>query len=162
MPRKFAILFGKQAPSRSTVFKWYGKFRAGRRSFDDDVRCGPSATAVTPANVIRARQLMKENPRVTYLELQHTLDISSGSVFIMLHEHLQYSSVSPDGYPVICLTSRKRQGWNGASTCCQSLLEVGEIGSRISSQVMKHGFTAMTSKPSNSRTHGSFPTKIPL
>ena len=48
-----------------------------------------AATAVTPANVIRARQLIKENPRVTYLELQHSLDISSESVFLILHERLQ-------------------------------------------------------------------------
>ena len=84
-----AYCFGKQAPSHSTVFKWYGEFGAGRQSLDDDVRCGPPATAVTPANVIRARQLIKENPGATYLELQHSLDISSGSVFTILHEHLQ-------------------------------------------------------------------------
>ena len=84
-----AYCFGKQAPSRSTVFKWYGEFRAGRRSLNDDVRCGAPATAVTPENVIRARQLIKENPRITYVELQHSLGVLSGSVNTILHEHLQ-------------------------------------------------------------------------
>ena len=66
-------LFGKNAPSRTQVFVWFGEFRRGRRSFDDERRCGTPATAVTVANIEPAEKLIRVEPRVTTREFQQSL-----------------------------------------------------------------------------------------
>ena len=43
--------FGKNAASKPQVCFWFGEFRRGRRSFDDEHQCDTSANAVTVTNI---------------------------------------------------------------------------------------------------------------
>ena len=49
--------FGKNVPLRTQVFFWFGEFRRGRRSFDDESRCGTLATTVTVTNIEAAKMV---------------------------------------------------------------------------------------------------------
>lgn len=80
--------FGDQAPSKATVFRWYRHFLSGQTNIEDDDRCGRPPTSVTPENISKVRSMIKEDGRVTYVEIQDMLKISSGSVNIILHQHL--------------------------------------------------------------------------
>ena len=45
------FLFGDYAPSYSIVKNWFNEFNCGRRSLKDEVREGPTKTAVVPENI---------------------------------------------------------------------------------------------------------------
>ena len=57
----------------------------------EDNRCGHPVTAVTVENVVKAKSLIKEDPRIIHEEIQHALGISSGSVNQILRDHLGVS-----------------------------------------------------------------------
>ena len=58
-------LFGKNASLKTHVFFLFDELRRGRRSFDDDHRCGTPATAVTVTNIEVAEKIIRVEPRVT-------------------------------------------------------------------------------------------------
>lgn len=45
------VVFGEEAPSKTTVYRWYSEFQRGRSSLCDDPREGRPKTAVTQENV---------------------------------------------------------------------------------------------------------------
>ena len=69
------VTFGKQVPSRATVFNWYCKFRMGTASFQDETQAGAPITAATVENNEAARNLIKNNVRITTDKIQDTLGI---------------------------------------------------------------------------------------
>ncbi|XP_026323320.1 protein GVQW3-like [Hyposmocoma kahamanoa] len=76
------------APSRATVFRWFKEFKIGRTNLEDDLRGGRPETAVTAENVWKSEMLVREDPRITYTNIEKILGISSGSVNTILHQHL--------------------------------------------------------------------------
>ena len=70
--------FGDQSSSKATVFRWFKQFMSGARTLEDDDRCGRTATTVTPENVSRVESLIKKDPKMTYIEIQDIMMISSG------------------------------------------------------------------------------------
>lgn len=85
--------FGEQAPSRATVYNWFNEFQRGRFSLSDDERSGRPLTAVTAENIERVRNMVRNDDRVTFEEIQESLGIGSSSVFTILHTHLKVSKV---------------------------------------------------------------------
>ena len=80
--------FGKQAPSKACVCKWYKEFKLGRKTLADDPRQGRPLSAVTPANVAAVKRLIREDPRITHRQIQDTLGIGTAAVDVILHKHL--------------------------------------------------------------------------
>jgi histone-lysine N-methyltransferase SETMAR len=85
--------FPDQAPSQATVFAWFAEFRRGRQSLKDDARTGRPSEACTPDMVERAREIINEDRRITYEQIQQELHISSGSINSILHDHLHLKKV---------------------------------------------------------------------
>ena len=60
----------------------------GGQTLEDDNRCGRPVTIFTVNNVVKAKSLIKEDPRMTRVEIQDALGISSGSVNQIINDHL--------------------------------------------------------------------------
>ena len=88
--------FGDQSPSKVFVFRWFRQFMSGARTLGDDDRCGQMATTVTPENVSGVESLIKKDPKMTYTEIQDSVEILSGNLTRILH---------------YCLGVRKRARW---------------------------------------------------
>ncbi|TND00015.1 MAG: mariner transposase [Bacteroidetes bacterium] len=84
---------GVDAPSKTTICRWYNEFKRGRKSCEDDPRSGRPSTSVTDENIDAVRELVKDNRRITYKEIKATLGISSSAVRTILHERLGFRKV---------------------------------------------------------------------
>ncbi|XP_026329038.1 uncharacterized protein LOC113237013 [Hyposmocoma kahamanoa] len=62
--------------------------RGSKTNLEDDLRGGRPETAVTAENVWTSEMLVREDPRITYTNIEKILGISSGSVNTILHQHL--------------------------------------------------------------------------
>ena len=80
--------YGNECLSRSKVFEWYARFKAGRESLADDPREGCPSTSTTDGNIERVRVAVSSNPRATVEMLADELHISEGSVHTILTEKL--------------------------------------------------------------------------
>lgn len=81
-------VFGDPCPSYATVKNWFAEFRRGRESLQDEHRSGRPPEAVTVENINAVRSLIQADRRVTYEQIQQEVGIGSGSVHIILHQHL--------------------------------------------------------------------------
>ena len=66
-------IFGDEAASRTSVYRWYGEFNRGRSSLQDEFRKGRPKSVIVPDAV---RQLILQDRHVTYREIEITLGIS--------------------------------------------------------------------------------------
>lgn len=85
--------FGDEAPSLSSIYRWYNEFKRGRSSFTDEFREGRPKSAVLPENIDAVRELVMEDRHVTYREIAASLGISMTSIHSILHEHLAVKKV---------------------------------------------------------------------
>lgn len=85
---RMIVAFGDEAPSKTTIYRWYSEFQRGRVSLMDDVREGRPKSAVSQENVDVVRQLVKEDRHVTYREIQEHLGIGMSQIQIILKEEL--------------------------------------------------------------------------
>lgn len=81
--------FGDNSPSAATVYRWFKEFQNGRESLVDEDRAGRPVTAVTKENVLAVEQILREDNRATYAQIQATLRIGSAAVRTILHDRLR-------------------------------------------------------------------------
>lgn len=92
-------VFGDSAESKSTVYRWVDRFKAGRTSLEDDPRCGRPITAVSDTNIAAVEKLVMDDRRITIREIAITIDIGLRQVHEILHIHLGLSKVSARWVP---------------------------------------------------------------
>ena len=80
--------FGEEAPSKTTVYWWYTEYNRGRRSLADEFHEGRPKLLVIPENIDAVHELILQDRRVTYREIEASLGISGTSIHSILHEHL--------------------------------------------------------------------------
>jgi len=102
----------------STIYEWAKRFKDGRTSVDDK-RAGASRTAVTQDNITPVDLAIKENRRISVLELSSSIGVCAGSIDTIIHEHLLYSKVAARWVPKM-LTKQPKQACVSA---CQQLLD---------------------------------------
>lgn len=81
-------VFGNEAPSRTSVYRWYSEFQRGRDRLTDNPREGRPKTAVTQENIEAVRKMITEDRHVTYREIQASLGISGTPINEILHKEL--------------------------------------------------------------------------
>ena len=81
-------IFGDEAPSRASVYRWYGEFNRDRSSLQDEFREGRPKLVVILETIDAVLQLILQNRHVAYREIETTLGISRTSIHSILHEHL--------------------------------------------------------------------------
>jgi [histone H3]-lysine36 N-dimethyltransferase SETMAR len=118
-------VFGNEAPHQSTISRWYCEFQRGRSSLGDESRSGPPKTAVTQKNIDAVRQLIKDDRRVTYREIEASLSISKTSIQKILHEELGVTKLVSRWIPHLLTEEQKavRVNW------CRKTLERFNKGS---------------------------------
>ena len=84
-------IFGDEASSRISVYRWYGEFNRGRSSLQDEFREDYPKSVVEPETIDAVLQL--QDRHVTYREIETTLGISGTSVHSILHEHLTVKKI---------------------------------------------------------------------
>src|SRR5213083_1825611 len=75
--------------SRSRVFEWFARFKAGRESVEDDARSGRPCSSRNDENVQRVQELVRSDRRLPLEMIAKRLNISKGSVFTIMTEDLQ-------------------------------------------------------------------------
>ncbi|XP_025158379.1 histone-lysine N-methyltransferase SETMAR-like [Harpegnathos saltator] len=85
--------FGDEAPSKTTIYRWYTEFNRGRSSLSDEFREGCPKSVVVPENIDAVRELILQDRHVTYREIEASLGISGTSIHSILHEHLAVKKI---------------------------------------------------------------------
>ncbi|CAG0917466.1 unnamed protein product [Notodromas monacha] len=89
-------LFGDEAPSMSTIQKWYQRFKAGDFNLDDEPRAPkPSCTE----NVERVRGLLEDNKRVTIRKIADELNLTFNDVQKIIQRDLGFTKRSSSWVP---------------------------------------------------------------
>ena len=92
-----ADVYGDSSPKYSTVAKWSAEFKCERDSLDDP---RPGCPAVISQEMIdRVERLVLNNRQIKVAEFASECDISNGSVYTIIHEHLGMSKVSARWVP---------------------------------------------------------------
>ena len=64
-------IFGDEAPSRSSVCRWYGEFNRDHSSHQGEFREGRPKSVIVPETIDAVRQLLLQDRYVTYREIEH-------------------------------------------------------------------------------------------
>jgi hypothetical protein len=76
------------------VYEWARKFMNGIRSVTDSLRPGQAHLIVVPEAIAAVEAIVKENRHVTVNEIAAHRDMSHGSAHHIVHEVLQFHTVS--------------------------------------------------------------------
>ena len=101
-------IFGDEAPSRTSVYRWFTEFNRGRSSLNDEFREGRPKSVVVPKNIDAVRELILQDRHVTYREIEVTLNISGTSIHSILHEHLAVKKICSRWIPHNLTIAQKR------------------------------------------------------
>ena len=71
---KLNSIFGYEAPSRTSVYWWYGELNRGRSSLQEEFREGRLKSVVVPETIDAVRQLIFQDRHVTYRKIEPTWD----------------------------------------------------------------------------------------
>ena len=82
-----------EAPSRTSVYRWYCEFNRCCSSLQDEFREGRPKSVVVPETIDTMSQLILQDRHVTYREIETTLDISGTRIHLILHEHLTVKKI---------------------------------------------------------------------
>jgi hypothetical protein len=87
--------FGGHSLSRTAVFEWHLRFKAGRVSVEDDESSGRPNAHKTTENIETIRELIHEDRRQAIHELAGTVGISYGVCQEILTENLNMRRTAP-------------------------------------------------------------------
>ena len=74
------LALGDLSPSYQTVARWAHFFKNGRESIEDDHRPGRLVTTYTKQNIDQFRQLIDENPHISYNQIEAEASINKCSI----------------------------------------------------------------------------------
>lgn len=80
--------FGDEAPSKSTVQRWFSEFNFGRSSLSHASGAGRPKTAVIQENIDAVQKLIEADRNVTYEEIHTSLGIGKSQIQKILHDEL--------------------------------------------------------------------------
>lgn len=101
-------VYGEQALSRSRTFEWYGRFRDGRESVEDDAHTGRPISVRTPETIEKVRELVTSDRRLTIRILASELNIDKEVVRQILTQDLGKRKVCSRFVPH-CLSDEQKQ-----------------------------------------------------
>ena len=103
---------GKPKFSRALFFKWQWRFKNGRKSVEDDDRCGKEIS-ILPTFTTKVKEMLDADRRATVMGISADLGISASTVYNILKD-LHMCKVSARWLPrllklvekgKVCLTS---------------------------------------------------------
>ncbi|CAF2997199.1 unnamed protein product [Rotaria sp. Silwood2] len=91
--------YGQGVVLYSTVAHWIHRFSSGRESLEDDPRSGRPIAIITQQNIDAVKDLVQDDPHISIDYIADILDISHGSVYTILKEHLKLKKISSRWVP---------------------------------------------------------------
>lgn len=85
---KFDKHYSDLVPGKSTVEKWFVKFKRGEMSTEDDARSGRPKEAVTNEKIKKGHKIILDNRKVKLIEIAETLKILKERVGHIVNEYL--------------------------------------------------------------------------
>ena len=101
--------YGPQTISVRIVFRWV---KAGKFSVEDDTRPGRSKTAVTKANIVAVKIVVKQDAGLSVKDIASCTGISEGSVQTILKKPLDLRKVCARWVPLLLLRSKRHNALN--------------------------------------------------
>ena len=103
-------IFGNEAPSRTSVYRWcMVNSTVLRSSLQDEFREGRPKSVVVLETIATVRQLILQDCHVIYRKIETTLGISGTSIHSILHEHLCVKKICSLCIPHNLSISQKNQ-----------------------------------------------------
>ena len=72
--------YSDSAPGKSTVEKWFAKFKRGEMSTEDDARSGRPKEAVTDENIKKVHKIILDDRKLKLIQIAEALKISKERV----------------------------------------------------------------------------------
>lgn len=104
----FVSIFGDNAISYDTVARWIRHFKDGRQGFEDEPRVGRPITGKSDANIDLVRNIIEDNPYVTYDEIEAETSLCRGTIYGIIHDCLKLKKVTSRWVPHL-LSDKNRQ-----------------------------------------------------
>ena len=109
---------GDEALAFSTVKRWGKLFRDGRETIEDWPRPGRPQSAVCEYSITSVHEFLRDDPCCSIEEISRYTEVSTGSVYKILKEHLGVRKVCTRWVPYLLSETHKIQ----RVECCQNLL----------------------------------------
>lgn len=113
--------YADSAPSKATVERWFADFKRGRTDTDDAERSGRPNEVVTPENIKKVHKMVFRNRKLKLREIANMINISEGSVFTILHEHLGMKKLFSKWVPRLLSFDQKQQRVDDSQSCLDLL-----------------------------------------
>ena len=110
--KEMSTAFGEGIVSLATIKRWYAEFRQGRQSLKEQQKSGRPKTKTTEEMAKLVQNVIKDNPRATYLDIQEKLGIGSEAINTLLHEKLEMKKVFSQFVPHLLTDAQKQQRVN--------------------------------------------------
>ena len=127
------------APSETTVKRWYGDFKRDHTDTNDAEHLGCLNLAAVPENTKKLHKLVLANRKLNLHNIAEELEISEGSVFTILHEHLSVRKLCSKWVLRLLTVDQKQQHSNDSEHCFLTVStqhgSTSSVWSQISSQL---------------------------
>ncbi|KAL4113850.1 hypothetical protein QTP88_017411 [Uroleucon formosanum] len=119
--QKLQQAYGESVLSRAQVFRWFKTFSEGREAIEDELRSGKPSTAKTEENVIRVRDLVRSDRRLTVRMIGEQLGLTHTTVHQILTNDLEMRTIWAKMVPKILSQDQKD---NRRDTCLDFLEQI--------------------------------------
>jgi len=83
-------VYGDNAMKKTAICKWVKRFSEGRKSATDEEGSGRTATSITEENIVKVRQIVRENHWLTVRSIADQVNIDKKTVSkILIEEGVQ-------------------------------------------------------------------------
>jgi len=114
--------YGSAAMSHANVYRWYARFRDGRKDVKNDARSGRPSTARTDENVESVCHLLTEDRHTTLQMIADRLNIGKETVHWIVTEDVGKRKICARFVPHALTTEQKQE----RVVYCQDLLLMGQ------------------------------------
>ena len=111
--------YSDSALGKSTVEKWFAKFKRGEMSTEDDEGRGRPKTVVTDENIKKIHKIILENRKVSLEQIVETLKISKERVGYIVHEYLDMRKLCAKWLPRELTIDQKQQRIDDSEQCLE-------------------------------------------
>ena len=122
--QELIFVMGDSAPSIRTIYRWIERFSTGSESLEDEHRSGRPITAFTSQNIQLVKDLIEEDPHISYSRLEAYTSLNRNTLVKIIHEALNLSKRASRWIPHKLTDEQKLK----RLTACQRNLDLVNSG----------------------------------
>jgi hypothetical protein len=105
------------APTKSTVEKWFAKFKRGEMCIEGDARCGRPKEDVFDENIKKVHKKILNDRKVNLIEKAETLKISKKRIEHFVHDYLDMQKLFAKWLPRLLIIDQNQQRVDDSEQC---------------------------------------------